>query len=272
MSRTFSSCSRESSENGSVAVTSFSIASSSHSRSATIETRCWASTSSGLRGMTVSSISPRRMRPATTAHSSRSARNFGKIRPLETSPTLWPARPTRWIPRATDFGDSTWITRSTAPMSMPSSSDEVATRHGQLARLQQLLDDGAAPRAPASRGGLGRSPQRVGGSALGGEDPVVLRAGSSSCGTSLWSSFRRFARRSAPRRLLTKMIVEVCSRTRRSSSGRSPARSSAGSPARIQRRLDPDRDRPSCRRPRRARSCRRPGRRSRGPSPCGRRR
>jgi hypothetical protein len=29
--------------------------------------------------------------------------------------------------RATDFGDSTCSTRSTAPMSMPSSSDEVAT-------------------------------------------------------------------------------------------------------------------------------------------------
>ena len=74
--------------------------------------------------------SPSRIRRTTTAHSSRSARNFGKIRPRLTSPTLCPARPIRCSPRATDFGDSTWITRSTAPMSIPSSSEEVATRHG----------------------------------------------------------------------------------------------------------------------------------------------
>ena len=55
---------------------------------------------------------------------------LGKIRPRETSPTPWPARPMRWRPAVTDLGDSTWITRSTAPMSMPSSSDEVATRQG----------------------------------------------------------------------------------------------------------------------------------------------
>ena len=42
----------------------------------------------------------------------------------------WPARPIRCRPRVTDFGDSTWMTRSTAPMSIPSSSEEVATRQG----------------------------------------------------------------------------------------------------------------------------------------------
>ncbi len=52
------------------------------------------------------------------------------MRPRETSPSEWPARPTRCSPRLTDFGDSTWITRSTAPMSIPSSREEVATRHG----------------------------------------------------------------------------------------------------------------------------------------------
>ena len=41
--------------------------------------------------------------------SSRSARNFGKMRPFETSCSEWPARPMRCSPRATDFGDSTWI-------------------------------------------------------------------------------------------------------------------------------------------------------------------
>ena len=80
--------------------------------------------------MTVSSISPASIRSATTADSSRSARNFGKIRPFETAPSSWPARPIRWRPRATDFGLSTWMTRSTAPMSIPSSSEEVAIRQG----------------------------------------------------------------------------------------------------------------------------------------------
>ena len=50
---------------------------------AAIATICWASTSSGLRGTRVGSISPSRMRRATTAHSSRSARNFGKMRPFD---------------------------------------------------------------------------------------------------------------------------------------------------------------------------------------------
>ncbi len=45
------------------------------------------------------------------------------------SPTWCPARPTRCRPLATDGGDSTWITRSTAPMSIPSSSELVATTH-----------------------------------------------------------------------------------------------------------------------------------------------
>ena len=52
------------------------------------------------------------------------------MRPCETSPTPWPARPMRCSPAVTDLGDSTWSTRSTAPMSMPSSSEEVATRQG----------------------------------------------------------------------------------------------------------------------------------------------
>ena len=51
-------------------------------------TICCASTSSGLRGTTVVSIAPSRIRLATTVHSSRSARNFGKMRPFEVSPTL----------------------------------------------------------------------------------------------------------------------------------------------------------------------------------------
>jgi hypothetical protein len=54
------------------------------SSSAQIATICCARTSSGFRGMRVSSISPERMARATTADSRRSARNFGKMRPFET--------------------------------------------------------------------------------------------------------------------------------------------------------------------------------------------
>ncbi len=54
----------------------------SGSAATAIATICWASTSSALRGTTVGSIAPSRIRRATTAHSSRSPRNFGKIRPM----------------------------------------------------------------------------------------------------------------------------------------------------------------------------------------------
>ncbi len=133
MSSTFSSCARESSAYVYVRASSAdstSTDSTSSSADAAIATICCASTSSGLRGTTVVSIFPSRMRCATTAHSNRSARNLGKIRPFEVSPTLWPARPIRCSPAVTDFGDSTCSTRSIAPMSMPSSNDDVATRHG----------------------------------------------------------------------------------------------------------------------------------------------
>ena len=44
------------------------------------------------------------------------------------------------MPLATEGGASIWITRSTAPMSMPSSSDEVATIAGELAGLERVFD------------------------------------------------------------------------------------------------------------------------------------
>ena len=106
--------------------------------------------------------------------------------PFETEWRSCPARPTRCSPRATDFGLSTWITRSTAPMSIPSSRDEVATRHGMPPAFR-------APRpARCSRA----------------SEPWWARASSSPA-----SSFRRSASRSASRRLLTNTIVERCSRT-----------------------------------------------------------
>ena len=111
MSSTFSSWVRLSSAYECVRVTSAWRSSTGTGRSsgaaAAIATICCASTSSAFRGTTVVSISPSRIRRATTAHSSRSARNLGKMRPRLTSPTEWPARPIRWSPRATDLGDST---------------------------------------------------------------------------------------------------------------------------------------------------------------------
>ncbi len=104
----------------------------------------------------------------------------------------------RCRPAVTDFGDSTWITRSTAPMSMPSSSEEVATRQGSSPDLRRSSTTSRSSRA---------------------SDPwwaLAIAAGSPS---SPASSFSRTASRSAPRRLFTKMIVERCSCTSRSSSG-----------------------------------------------------
>ena len=94
---------------------------------ATQATICCAATSSGLAGMRNSSMAPERIRWTTTALVSRSDRYFGRRTPVETAPTWCPARPTRWSPEATDGGASTWITRSTAPMSIPSSRLDVAT-------------------------------------------------------------------------------------------------------------------------------------------------
>ena len=55
--------------------------------------------------------------------------------PRETPSTWWLARPIRCIPLATDVGVSIWTTRSTAPMSIPSSSEDVATRAGRRPAL-----------------------------------------------------------------------------------------------------------------------------------------
>ncbi len=65
----------------------------------------------------------------SAAISSRSSRVVAKKRPLGMAPRQWPARPTRCMAVATARVLFSWMTRSTAPMSMPSSSDAVATRH-----------------------------------------------------------------------------------------------------------------------------------------------
>ena len=218
MSSTFSSCSRESSRKGSVAVTRRSTSSTSHSSSAAIETRCWASTSSGFCGITVSSISPSRMRLATTAHSSRSARNLGKIRPFETSPER--------VAGAADplqaAGDR--LRRLDLDHQVDGAHVDAELQRGgrdqagQLPGLEQLLDHRAllvGERAVVGAGDLRRALVRLAG-VRGVASSRARRARSPAAPPrlrSLASSFRRLARRSAARRLLTKMIVEVCSRT-----------------------------------------------------------
>ncbi len=105
-------------------------------------------------------------------------------------------------------------------MSIPSSSDEVATRQGSWPRLEQLLDHQALlvrERAVVGAGDLDEALLRA--DARRVAFPACSVAGSSCSGSSFASSFRRLASRSAPRRLLTKMIVEVCSRTSFRSSG-----------------------------------------------------
>ena len=159
----------------------------------TIATTCWASTSRGRRGTWVSSIAPASMRSTTAAHSSRSPRYLGKMRPALGTSIRWPARPTRWMPRATLRGLSTCTTRSTAPMSTPSSRLLVATSAGMRPAFRS-----SSMSVRCSRARL----------------PWWARATSSSA-----SSFRRSASRSAPRRLLTKMRVLRWARTSSSSAG-----------------------------------------------------
>ena len=81
-------------------------------------------------------MAPLRMRWTATAVCARSPRCLGNSTPRLTSPTWWPARPTRWSALATLGGLSIWMTRSTAPMSMPSSRLLVATTAGSRPRLR----------------------------------------------------------------------------------------------------------------------------------------
>ena len=204
-------------------------------------------------------------------------------------------------PAATDFGDSTWITRSTAPMSMPSSSEEVATRQGSLPGLEQLLDHERAPRGRASRGGRGRSPRtrhvrrlaraarpaaslrtggRVAPRVLGGRELLVgslvvelVQALGEPLGAA--AVVDEDDRRGVLADELEQLRVD-----------RRPDRARVGAGS-SDRRRDRARELDPVRRGRaaaarspsggrgavlRARSCRRPGRRSRGRAPCGRRR
>ena len=67
------------------------------------------------------------MARTSAAHSISSSRVVAKRRPLGSAPTQWPERPMRCSATAMERGEPIWQTRSTVPISMPSSSDAVAT-------------------------------------------------------------------------------------------------------------------------------------------------
>ncbi len=73
------------------------------------------------------SSSPRRADRISAAHSIKSSRETGNSRPLGVPEMVWPDRPTRCSSVLIRCGDPIWHTRSIDPMSMPSSSDAVAT-------------------------------------------------------------------------------------------------------------------------------------------------
>ena len=181
MPRTPSSTSRVSVSYGAARFATASSSSTVQRSMTVIATICWARTSSGLRGMRVVSIAPSCIRRVTIAHSRRSPRYFGKMIPLLGAPTWWPARPTRCSPRATLVGLSTWMTRSTAPMSIPSSRLDVATSAGSRPSLRASSISTRCSRAML---------------------PWWARTSSSPA-----SSLRRCASRSDRRRLLVKTIV-----------------------------------------------------------------
>ncbi len=209
------------------------------------------------------------MRSATTAVATRSPRYLGKMTPRDTAPTWWPARPTRWRPLATDGGASTCTTRSTAPMSMPSSRLLVATTHGSrpdfrsssiMARCSLLTEPWWA-RA-----------RRSGAPLLAPDWAMISAGGSPSPSASPWVrsyeiSLRRAVRRSASRRELANTSVDRwCLRRGRRRVPPRAARWRSGVRDRRPRRTAPRRPWRSGRHRRRHRPRgRRPGRGRRGP-------
>ena len=170
------------------------------------------------------------------------------------SPTWCPARPVRCRPLATDGGDSTWMTRSTEPMSMPSSRLDVATTAGSrpafsassiwvrscrdtepwCARATSAGAPADAPDSAMISAGV-RAGTRPG--------PCPLRSSARSAASSL----SRAQRRSARRREFAKTIVErwasissstrssTCGQIERRRAGSSGPWPSAGAPSAISR-------------------------------------
>ena len=133
------------------------------------------------------------MRSAVAAAASSSPRNFGMMTPLEVPPTAWPERPTRCSPEATDGGAPICTTRSIAPISMPSSSDEVATS--------------------------ARSRPALSASSISARRSLATEPWWAKVSVSPALSFSAALSRSAKRRLLTNSRVERCERM---SSSRGP--------------------------------------------------
>ena len=109
------------------------------------------------------------------------------MRPLDTRESAWPARPTRCSAAATLRGDCSWTTRSMAPTSMPSSSDDVATSALSWPSLSRFSASSRARRESEPWCAATR--------------PSTMR------------SFRSRANRSADRRLWAKTSVVRCACT-----------------------------------------------------------
>ena len=141
--------------------------------------------SSGAFGRRKASSSPSRRPSARAAHSTSSSRVVGKSRPFGVAPRQWPERPIRWTAAESDRGEPSWQTSSIVPMSIPNSSEAVAT----IARTSPALRRRSASRR-ASRARL----------------PWWARTASApSRSRSSWVS------RSAMRRVFTKTRVVRCS-------------------------------------------------------------
>ena len=113
--------------------------------------------SSGATGGSTRSRRPARTARSSAAHSTSSSRVVGNRRPFGVARRAWPERPTRWRKVAMLRGEPIWQTSSTGPMSMPSSSDAVATstvrspaRSRSSTRSAPLLREAAVVRGDAS--------------------------------------------------------------------------------------------------------------------------
>ena len=109
-------------------------------RHATSAAICCASTSSGFTGMRSRSSSPRRTASSSAAHSTRSSRDSGNRRPFGSAADRVAGAARRAAAaRRSSAAWTIWHTRSTWPMSMPSSSEDVATSALSSPRFRLLL-------------------------------------------------------------------------------------------------------------------------------------
>ena len=131
-------------------------------RCAQAATICCARMSSGAFGIS-QRVESRRCESRGRAPRTRSARRASsrKRRPSGFAPTQWPERPMRCSATAIARGEPSWTTRSTEPMSMPSSSEAVATTARSSPFSQALFDVEAESRAPGCRDAASRSLRRA---------------------------------------------------------------------------------------------------------------